>query len=590
MARDPLDLSREGPLPDPNEAMHAGLRDLLEEHGEAARASARELAVRRLPFRDWAERVPESRGPLDFRKFAFQREMYGDAAAHDREVVVQKSTQVGVSAWAIRLALYHADVHSRVVIYAFPSDRELHDFSKHRVRPLIRSAPQLLERMAPDAVDNAALRQIGSGWLYMRGLQREVDSVPADLVVFDEFDTTDQASIEGTERRVSGPQSAGLIRRVGVPSIPGWGISQAYLDSDQRVWVVKCRRCGKHNPMRGSEAFAANVDQEALAVVCRKCRKRLDVTRGEWVATYPDRDVRGYHVPKLIVPGAPIAMIVANSRKTRPDQIAKFHTHDLGEPYAPAEGRLSLEQIRACVDPTLTPLPKLQSQRFVTLGCDVASVRALNVVIEESIDEYTGRRVFVGEIDDRDGATAFERLCDLMVRFGVDMACIDHAPEGRFAQAFADRFPGRVYRAGYFTPQVGARRDTEAWKVDDDARYVALWRTRVIEATLERFRTGGVLLPPLESLPADYPAHLGALVRRVEETPRGARVDYVKTGPDDYAHAEAYNLAAGELYWRRIGMEQVRRQLAAPVPLVPDTDEDLAGVLMPGEPVYRGFE
>jgi hypothetical protein len=37
-------------------------------------------------------------------------------------------------------------------------------------------------------------------------------------------------------------------------------------------------------------------------MVRRKCRRRLDVRAGEWVATYPDRDVRGYHLPKLVVP------------------------------------------------------------------------------------------------------------------------------------------------------------------------------------------------------------------------------------------------------------------------------------------------
>jgi hypothetical protein len=203
------------------------------------------------------------------------------------------------------------------------------------------------------------------------------------------------------------------------------------------------------------------------------------------------------------------------------------------------------------------------------MGVDVASVRALNVVIEEIVDDRTGRRVFVGEVEDGPDGSAFEQLCALMHRYGVSMAAIDHAPEGRFASAFAERFPGRVYRVSYFTPQPGHRRDVMPWNVDDDARFCSLSRTVAIDATLERFRLGAVLLPPLEMLPPDYAAHLGALVRRNVELPNGhVRSDYVKTGADDWAHAEVYLLAAVELFWRRLGLDRVHALTADPVPLL----------------------
>jgi hypothetical protein len=298
--------------------------------------------------------------------------------------------------------------------------------------------------------------------------------------------------------------------------------------------------------------------------------------------------VRGYHLPKLIVPGVRVAELVANSKKTRPDQREAFYQRDLGEPYAPSENRLSLEQIRACVDTDLTPLASLRSSKLVTMGVDVASTRALNVVIEEAIDDRSGRRVFVGEIEDGPDGTAFEQLCALMDRYGVAMACIDRAPEGRFAKAFADAFPGRVYRAGYYSPGAGARGDVEKWKVDDVERHVGLWRTFAIEAMLEGFRIGAVRLPPLDSLPADYPAHLGSLVRRTVETPGGnVRVEFVKLGPDDYAHAEVYNLAALELLWRRLGLEHVK-QLMTPQPMLTEADSDYDES---GMPIYRpGFD
>lgn len=543
-----------------------------------------------MTFRAWASLVPEPRGPLDFRRFAFQVELYDERMAHDREVVFQKATQVGISALTVRWALFHADVHARVALYTFPTDRELGDFSRQRIRPVIRASPHLLERIPADAVDNVGQRQVGIGWVYMRGTNKPIDSIDADVVVFDELDSSNQANIEASERRVTGPMSAGLLRRVGVPSYPGFGISAAYERSDQRVWTVKCEACGEWNRLRGYAAFVANVDQDALELVCTKCRRRIDVLRGEWVAAHPDRDVRGYHLPKLLVADRrTLGTLVANSRKTRPDQREAFFQRDLGEPYASDENRLGLEQIRSCVDPELVPLTSLRSDRFVGMGVDVASARALSVVIGEVLPDGRTRRVFVGEIDDLAGRPAFDQVCGLMDQFGVTMAAIDHMPEGRFAQAFVARFPGRAYRVGYFSPQPGQRREASHWNVDDDTRFASLWRTMWIDATLAQFRNALVAIPPLDALPAEYPAQLGALVRRSGEAPNGGiRVDYVRTGADDYAHAEVYLLAAFELLTRRQGLQALAEMESTPVPLLEAGNGDYDEV---GTPIYRpGFE
>jgi hypothetical protein len=94
------------------------------------------------------------------------------------------------------------------------------------------------------------------------------------------------------------------------------------------------------------------------------------------------------------------------------------------------------------------------------------------------------------------------------------------------------------------------------------------------------------VLPPLELLPPDYPAHLGALVRRAEEQPNGTvRTGYVKTGADDYAHSEVYLHCAFWLLWRRAGHQLLAELQAIPVPMLEPGD------MLTGEAVYRpGFE
>ena len=66
---------------------------------------------------------------------------------------------------------------------------------------------------------------------------------------------------------------------------------------------------------------------------------------GEWVAEYPDRDVRGYHATRLIAPLASIERIVKASKLRASYEKQVFFNKDLGLPYAPEEGRLSKEAL-----------------------------------------------------------------------------------------------------------------------------------------------------------------------------------------------------------------------------------------------------
>lgn len=588
------------PIVDPGETWANMIAGAREDMG-ASRAAR---AEGRMPIREWVEMVPEERGPLDLVRYAFQIEpLYSERAVSDPEQVHVKATQIGWSTGAIRQAIFHADVLGHSVLYTFPTEDELKAFSRKRIKPVLRGSEHLRRRMSADAVDNVSQKQIGTGWINFRGLNKPVDSLDVDVLIIDEYDTSDQANIDATEYRLSGAESADLRRRIGVPSIPGFGIDAFYEASDQRVWHVKCEACNHWNPMRGYEAFEANVDQDRVELVCAKqaCRKALDVRRGEWVAKFPDRDVRGYHAPKLLVPGRRVlARVIANSMKTKPNQVEDFHRRDLGQAWAPAEGRLSLEAIRACVridlpiEQSLPPYTGLP----VCMGIDMASARALNVVIEQALDEHwtVGRKVWVGEVEDEPGGmTAFQRLCWMMDAYNVTIACIDNEPDGRFSKRLAAEFPGRVYRTDFFTPQPGAKAEPASWNVDDDEAFVSLWRTRIYDATFERFRQQQVLLPPLDLLPADYPKHLGNLYRRLtiinEDTGRG-RVDYVRTGPEDYAQCEAYLLAAIELHYRRVGINAVHG--SGPLALADHLPDDYQRSDLSDwstEPVYRpGFE
>jgi len=502
--------------------------------GELLRQKYAELTGQKQSFHDWALQVPEPKaGTLDFDRFPFQRELYDQSGADDREIVIKKATQVGVSTYLLRWALYHADTGRKNALYIFPKRQQMYDFADARIKAAIMGSPYLRERIPQGYVNNKGLKQIGLGWLYARGSESkdDLDAVDADVLCLDEYDTLRQENIPDAERRISGSQN-GLIRRVGVPSIPGFGIDALYERSDQRQWMVKCEGCGDHQTL----SYTANVDTDTAELVCAKCHKVLNPAKGEWVAEHTDRDIRGYHIPRLVVPNLDLRPIIEAHNKTNPNEITVHYNKDLAEAYAPDDNRLSDEAIAAASRDDI-PLEAMEVPQcdLVTMGVDVASVRALNVRISAYTLPTEGlprkRALWIGEVDD------FGMLVELMQRYGVNMACIDHAPEERLSRAFAERFPGRVYLAHFITS-----RSQTVFDPKPDMRTAGVKRTAILDATFDAIRQQRNLLPTEK--PKGYTDQLQAMSRVTVETAFGHTVEYQSVRADDYAFAEAYDTLA----------------------------------------------
>lgn len=520
-----------------------------------------------LPFLEWSLRVPEPKaGTLNFDAFPFQPAMYDAMGGISRQIVVRKATQVGVSAMTVRWALYEADRNGRTILYVFPTLGDVHDFSDARVTPMFEGSDYLADR-ARDPF-NKGLKKVGIGFVYFRGSEnkRGLDSVDADGLALDEYDTLQQKNIPDAERRLSGVLSAGLIRRIGVPSLPQFGISERYDESDQQKWLVRCEAgCGHLGVnVETQEAlitpigkgwqeidFWANVDQKERRIVCAGCAEPLNVSKGRWMAQNPEARIPGFHVSRLIVPGIDVELsdgtkrideIIRAGRRTAPYEVEVFYNKDLGRPYVSKEARLSPEEIAAAQREFLM-VPGYVGPNDVTMGVDVASTRALNVRISEHITFDEKRCLWVGEVDN------FDELELLMDRYSVKMAAIDHLPEGRLARAFQQRFPGRVYLVNYATEG-----QHDVLKVDQEQSRCSLRRTEGMDATVERVRRQKNLLPL--DLPDGYVQHMTANVRRVEEDELGKKkVRWFNTRPDDYFQAEVYDEAAFALWLVRLEVD-----------------------------------
>lgn len=531
------------------EAQHQSLPGVMVESRAVERAN---LADTRIAFRPWAMKIPEPKtGALDFDLFPFQEEWYSDEWTYARDGAIVKPTQIGGSAWGLRWALFWPDTRGKTALYVFPKERHLRDFSAQRVKPLILASAYLRGKMSRESVDNMMLKQLGQGFINFRGSQNKdgLDSVDADVLFLDEYDTLVQGNIPDAEKRVSGPLSQGLTRRIGVPSLPGFGIDRFYRRTDMRVWMVRCPRC----PERWQEIdFWRNVIEPPEGkpyIACARCQEPLDVRKGQWVAQEPTREVRGYKLSKLIVFGADLAKVAENSRAMKRYEVQTFWNKDLGEPYSEADDMLDDAALHAAQSAGGGYFQKAiagySGRNPVTAGIDVASVRDLNVRISEQLDEYTKRALFIGPARD------FHEVATLLRRFRVNMACIDHLPDGRKARELANTFRGIVYVTAE------GQLSGDPFVVNDEQMTCTVDRTKAFDGMLALVRAQKNWLPL--DVPDDYFDHMKAPTRYMEEDEKVSgkvKVGYRSTGPDHYAHAELFDLVATELYWRRVGLDR----------------------------------
>ena len=117
---------------------------------------------------------------------------------------------------------------------------------------------------------------------------------------------------------------------------------------------------------------------------------------------------------------------------------------------------------------------------------------------------------------------------------------IDAQPEERSARGLAELFHGRVYLARY------GKLPKQSMDIDIDNAVVTVTREVACDSTVQVMRSLRNLLP--EDLPRGYVEQMIS-PRRVVQRDEYGRHDarYRSIGPDDYFHAEVYDLLATEV-------------------------------------------
>ncbi len=505
----------------------------------ALRAATEPLAL-------WAERRIRLEGrPFSFEGHEYLRAIYDDTSPH---VVLTKASQVGGTTWAI-LRSVHACLSGLNVGYYFPTKTDVLEFSKSRVSPLVSDNPFLLRTLTD--TDTAGLKRIGDAYLYLRGMQSTIGmkSIPLDMLVFDELDEASPDAKALARERLSHSDYRRLIE-LSNPSLPGYGIDEAYQESDQRHWTNRCEGCGRWTAL--DKAFPTKLGEEVRIILpredgtfyraCPACGAELDLGVGEWVADYPSRPIHGYRISQLFSSKVDPGEILREYRKTYNPE--RFFTLKIGIPWADVENKLSVHEVLAlCGDQGMLD----RSPRSSTMGVDTG--RELHVVISRRLDRKGSdpkrEVIWIGT------AQSYEELDEIMKRFDVSRCVIDALPEIHATREFAKRHGGRVWLCYFNENQKGKA------KWDSDQHIVQVNRTEALDAAKKGIRDGELVLPRRVPLLETFAEHLASDAKKlVEDEETGAKsYRYIRTGTNHYSLAFTYDWLASERERRSCGAD-----------------------------------
>ena len=420
-------------------------------------------ALRTANFALWAS---QSGIEVDNHKFEFDSHRYLLPIYLDeaQELTMMKSAQMGATIYQLlRLLWYARHFNVKAGLY-FPTSDGVEKLSKDRLAPLIRSNQDLLANVKEDA-NTLGLKQIANVhdrvsslyMLYMGG-KASKDSVPLDIVAFDEVRLIDQGEIDQALERIS--HSTFKVRIfMSTAGYPNQDIHKRFLRGTQNYWHVKCNCLDGFIP---SDHFPDCIVEHRgeIYLRCPKCKMRIqDPQNGRYVAHNKEAEYPSYHISQLI------------SRFITPKEIwdfyqtttntKEFFNAKLGKPFVDEENMpITIEVIENAVNPELRWAFQAGAgqdrRRHCAMGVDQMSGNNYVIIAKRGPD---GRKELVHLEIIESGNTRyweggkpvspFKRLYELMREFNVQMCVIDAMPNANEAQDFARAFPGRVFLAWY---------------------------------------------------------------------------------------------------------------------------------------------
>ena len=498
-----------------------------------------------------------------YQRITMEREIYDkdfNLVKRKNKVCRKWAAQMGKTLGPMVNELHHCvyGFYPQGSMFIFPTTGLVERFSKSRFTPLIEDNKFLQQHIR--STDTIELKRVGKSNLYFVGgkvLQKiagevkssaALKSEPVDSLNFDEVDEIDPDIIVLARDRI-GHSEVKYESYTGTPSIPDYGVDAKYSESDQSVWMIKCRHCNAETCLEWEfPELIRQAKDGRWYRACKKCGMEIFTIDGRWVPQFPGREMEGTWISRLNLADKYVNLGDILERYNNPPNGNKglVMNGDLGMAYIEAENRLTTTDLLALLgrDPMLS-----KHEGPTAAGVDLGN--DFHVVILDKLSDHSVRMVkacHVGSNKQRD----FSPLHDLIRQFNIKTMVIDM----QFAQAAVRRFIADEGASG-----VGCEIYGNFYQ--DNYRGVVNWdskdhvvredRTEICDNTHDIVVNPGQFLMPRNSeVISEFIKHMCNLAKVYEEDREtgSKQARYRKLGPDHYRHALNYALLAS----KRIGV------------------------------------
>jgi hypothetical protein len=497
---------------------------------------------------NWVQTITLPTGPFTFKNHEYQRGILTENAPRQ---VLKKGSQLGLSETQILKTMHGLiwGTYPQGALYLFPTEKDVYDFGRARFNPLVAGNQDIAKEVRD--TESVSLKKVRRSMLYLRGARATsrienvkamatgLLSIPVDRIVFDERDLMSDDMIELALTRL-GHSSVREEVYLGTPSLPDFGVSKLYDESDQRVWEIRCQHCGAGTVLEIEfpGCLLERADGRVIRA-CKKCQKEIFPRDGQWIAQHPERskDLVGFWISRLNSSFADLKKILRSFQDPGIKNKAEFYNSTLAQAYVAAENRLNTADVFSCCGQEAMAV---NHPGPCCMGVDVG--RELHVAIGFKPKERQLQICHLARLTD------FRDLHDLMVRFNVKCAVLDLEPELRKVREFADgEGYGRVFLCDYQDVPAGP-----VW--DESKQLVKTHRTETCDATHDIVANGFLILPRRSEEVEIFAKQCCNTAKVLEEDPvSGSRTyKYRKLGDDHYRHALNYLWLAS----KRVGLAE----------------------------------
>lgn len=292
-------------------------------------------------------------GRWDTGRAEYQRgimDALSDPAVHT--VVVQSSAQVGKTEAVLNVVGFYIDQDPAPILVLQPTLEMGQAFSKDRLAPMLRDTPALQGKVkdarARDSGNTLLHKTFPGGHITIAGANSAASlaSRPIRVLLADEVDRYPvSAGTEGDPVSLARKRTTTFWNRkvllVSTPTIKGQSrIEAAFLESDQRQFLVPCPDCGEEQRLVWAQVRWPECKPSAAEYCCEHCgtlwsdaQRWGAVRRGRWQAQAEFTGIAGFHLSELYSPWRTLAETAADflASKTDPERLRTWVNTALGE-------------------------------------------------------------------------------------------------------------------------------------------------------------------------------------------------------------------------------------------------------------------